>query len=120
MREFPGRPVTIAFLLFAAWSPQRAAAAPCAQTISKASAKFVQTSAKAVQRCHDARMRGQLSPGASCVSDPTTVAKVGQYRAKFLSQIDKACGGADGLCGTGDDPALGSYGWGGVATCPTL
>src|SRR5688572_617126 len=121
MRDQSGHLAVVALLGIALGiDPAPAAAAPCAQTVTKASAKFVQTAAKAMQRCHDARMRGQLAADTNCATDSATVARIGVYRTKLASQIDKACGGSDGACGTGDDPSLASYGWGAVGSCPSL
>src|SRR6185369_9680830 len=88
--------------------------------VSKASAKFLQTTAKAVQRCHDMRLKGQLAANTDCSADPGTVTKINAYRTRLASQVRSACGGADKACGTGDDAPLASYGWGSVTQCPTF
>src|SRR5262249_78337 len=93
---------------------------PCARAITKASAKYVMLRAKAIQKCDDGRIRGSLPPSTDCEANATTTAITGAARTHFTSSVASKCGGNDGTGGTGDDPSLGSYGWGGVASGPSL
>ena len=95
-------------------------ATTCARMITKASAKYVQTRAKVRQKCEDARLRGRLPASTDCEQDPSTSAARGTARARLTRVIGNACGGGDGTCGTSDDLARSSYGWGGVAQCPSV
>src|SRR5678815_5355719 len=97
----------------------RGADSPCARAITKSSAKYVQIRAKAIQRCDDARLRGSLPPATDCEANSTAAAMISAARSRFSSTVAGKCGGSDAACGTGDDPALASYGW--TATqCPSL
>src|SRR5258705_7315571 len=88
-------PLGLAFIIAV---PHRAGAdaTSCKRVITKGAAKYVQSRAKAIQRCHDGRMRGQLPAGTNCDADSTTVAMVASARARFTKAVGGACGGADG------------------------
>ena len=87
MRDQPARPVVVLLAVALASVPHASAAATCAQTVSKASAKFLQTAAKAVQRCHDMRLKGQLPANTDCSAESGTVTKINAYRNRLTTQI---------------------------------
>jgi hypothetical protein len=107
-------------LLLLAFAPVAYADQPCARAISKASAKYVLSRAKALQKCHDGRIRGTLPAATNCETEPKAAATITNARARFDKVVAGRCGGPNGTCGNGDDLALASYGWGGVSQCPTL
>src|SRR5262245_57482490 len=107
-------------VLAATVSTAHGADSPCARAITKSSAKYVLNRAKAIQRCHDARAKGDLPAATNCESNGTVVAITTAARSRFAAAVASKCGGNDGSCGTGDDLALSSYGWGGVGACPSL
>jgi hypothetical protein len=119
MRDSPRLRAFAVLLVLGLVSVARAADSPCARTITKSSAKYVQLRAKAIQHCQDARMRGQLPPATDCEANSTAAAMISAARARFASTVAGKCGGSDGACGTGDDPALASYGWT-TSQCPSL
>jgi hypothetical protein len=116
MKRLFALPVVVVALVSSAY----AADSPCARAITKASAKYVLIRAKAIQRCHDARMKGSLPASTNCEANATVTAMTSAARSRFTNAVASKCGGNDGTCGTGDDLALSSYGWGGVTSCPTL
>jgi hypothetical protein len=92
MRDQSARPVVALLAAALASVPHVSVAATCAQTVSKASAKFLQTTAKAVQRCHDMRLKGQLPANTDCSAESGTVMKINAYRTRLSAQIRGACG----------------------------
>src|SRR4029077_209074 len=58
--------------------------------------------------------------GTNCATDPATNGRVQTARNKLLTNVAKACGGADKTCGTADDDSLASIGWGAITTCPNF
>ncbi len=95
-------------------APLRAhAASDCRSAITKASARHAQAAAKALQKCHARVLAGRLPPSTDCRSD-AALAAAGD---RLTEDVARACCGADGACGTGDDAALASIGWG-VGACP--
>jgi hypothetical protein len=85
----------------------------CRGAIAKAAAKHAQKAAKALQRCRDRILTGGLPASFDCHLD----AGVAAARAKLEAGVARACCGADGPCGAGDDEALAAIGW---TTCPDL
>lgn len=120
------RPRRLAILACVCATTSWLAAAPagaadsCARSIAKASARYVQTRTKALQVCQDNRARGKIAAGANCEQDAKTIVTLTKARTRFNGAIAAACGGPDRSCGTADDLALASYGWGGVTQCPSL
>src|SRR5262245_9741243 len=95
----------------------RADATKCRAGIAKASAAFVQSRGKALRACADAVVRGRLPPATDCATNPPTASALAKAMAKLEGTIVKACAGRDKTCGTLDDDALASIGWG-QGTCP--
>ncbi len=94
----------------------------CRSTIIKESGKFVKAKAKALQKCEEAILKGKTgydSPPMTRCSDTQgkTAAAITKAESKFKAKIDKACGGADKDCGTGDDLTLANIGWD-IGQCP--
>jgi cysteine-rich repeat protein len=84
----------------------------CQQGIDKASATFVATRLKVLAKCEEAKLKGMLPAGTVCEADPSVEARLSTALGKLRSSLDKACGGADGICGTGgDDEAPPSISW---------
>ncbi len=74
----------------------------------------------ALARCGDKLVSGRLPPGTDCELEPKTALKLSKAAGKLRTVIDKACGGADKVCGTGgDDETLVSIGWN-LPACPDL
>jgi hypothetical protein len=101
--------------------PGTAAATPekCRVAILKASAAFVQTRVKALEKCEQAKLAGKLPLATRCTAEPKTSAALAKNRAKLVTAVAKACGGGDKLCGglnAADDESLAAIGWTGA--CP--
>ena len=77
----------------------------------KASAAFVETTAKALQKCEDRVVKGKLPQLTDCYAEAKTATAVAKAATKLSSTIIKGCGGKDKACGTGDDEALTNIGW---------
>src|SRR5690349_1139927 len=116
IRTLAGAIAVVAWLAFASSSP--ADPIKCQRDLAKASAKYVQGRAKALDKCEGGKAKGQLPPGTVCLSDPSVTATLTALHFKLSGSIAKSCGGADGTCGTADDESLASIGWGGVPNCP--
>src|SRR5436190_1107932 len=89
----------------------------CQRAIARASSRYVQGRAKALQRCDDAMGRGRLRPSVPCTDDPSTAARFSGLEVKLVSAIARSCGGGDRICGTSDDDPLSAIGWN-MGTCP--
>jgi hypothetical protein len=94
------------------------AATPCDQRIASETGRYVQSRVKALLRCEDRKVKGQLPASTNCESETSTVARLAKARAKLEMLVNTACGGADRTCGNADDVPLASIGWG--STCPGL
>jgi hypothetical protein len=90
----------------------------CQRDLAKASAKYVQGRAKALDKCEQGKTKGQFPPATNCLTDPMVTATFAKLDLKLSGSIAKACGGADKTCGSADDEPLGSIGWGSVPNCP--
>jgi hypothetical protein len=90
----------------------------CQAAIGKASAAFVASKTKALQKCWDGRLNGKHT--ASCVppagGDGKYLAAIQKAQDKKTSTICKACGGADKTCDGVDDLTVAQIGF--VGTCP--
>jgi hypothetical protein len=91
----------------------------CQRTLSSESAKDVQAVVKALQRCHDRQVAGTLPAGTDCATEAGTAARVAKAEARLRGRVVGACGGADHVCGTGDDDPLAAIGWS-AGACPDL
>jgi hypothetical protein len=89
----------------------------CQRDLAKASAKYVQGRTKALDKCEQSKTKGSLPPATVCASDPKVVAAQAKLDASLASSIAKSCGGADKVCGNGDDDTLASIGWN-IGNCP--
>ena len=78
----------------------------------------MQAITKALLRCEDARAAGLIAASTDCPNDPATASAILTGRQKLKDKVARRCGGDDRTCGTPDDDALASIGWGSLATCP--
>jgi hypothetical protein len=89
----------------------------CQRDLAKASAKYVQKRSKALDKCEQAKTKGQLPATTDCLTDAKVVMTQGKLDAALAKSIAKSCGGADRTCGNGDDDSLASIGWD-IGSCP--
>src|SRR5690349_21095910 len=82
----------------------------CERGLAKASAKYVQGRTKALDKCELGKTKGQFPPSTVCTSESKASATIAIAGTKLASSIAKACGGADKICGNGDDDSLASIG----------
>ncbi len=87
----------------------------CKSAIVRAGADFAIAKLKALQKCDEGVAKGKL---VGPCPDAIGAAKIDVAATKLRARINRACGGADQTCGTGDDDSLASLGW--PATCPDL
>jgi hypothetical protein len=107
----------IALLLdLGATLPARADAVLCQRAIAKESAKHVQATMKALQRCEDRKVAGALTPATNCAAEGGTATLLAKAETRLRARVAQRCGGLDRACGTPDDDALASIGWDGG--CP--
>ena len=93
----------------------------CRRTVNKETAKFVQLSAKTLSKCELAKIKGKLPAATVCRrDDDKTVDKLAKAESKKIAKIDKACGGADKLCGGDLEEEVGAGAIGFGASCPGL
>ena len=111
--------LAVAAALLAAGASARADADRCTAAIIKANSGFVQGKARALQKCRERVLKGQLPPETVCEANLKTIGAIAKTRARLQSTIVKACGGKDKTCGTPDDDGLDSIGWG-VGVCPNF
>jgi hypothetical protein len=100
--------------------PSSGAVNACQATLAKASAAFTAARSRILAKCWEARRKGKHAD--DCI--PPAVAD-GKYQdalaaaaAKQRDAVCKACGGADGACGTPDDLTLAAIG--APDTCPAV
>ena len=75
----------------------------CQRMIGKATAKYAGSTAKALSKCWEARLRGHHSNPCPAPGDGRAVAALAKAEAKKVKAICGRCGGADKTCnGTGD------------------
>ena len=88
----------------------------CQRTILKESAKFVQAKMKALGKCEESKLKGQLPPLTDCHSAASTA--IAAAEAAMKDKVEGTCGGGDKDCSTtGDNDSLASIGWD-IGTCP--
>jgi Right handed beta helix region len=82
----------------------------CRRAIARSGRQLLQVTVNALQKCEERLARGQIGPDPGpgrrldfCLVEPTAAARIDRARAKVGATIDAACGGPDGICGTGDD-----------------
>jgi len=114
----------LAMLLVLAWllpaGTALATPARCVDAIAKAADAYLQGRSRHLARCADRAIRaGDVAGAAACASEPTTAARIAALELKLASRIAASCGGADRVCGNGDDEPLSAIGWD-VATCADL
>jgi hypothetical protein len=107
-------------LVLAALGTASADPVKCERTIAKASQKFVDEKAKALQKCEDEIAAGALTPDTDCHADSSTAKSIQRALMKLTTDIAKDCGGRDKTCGTSDDDALSGIGWGATTVCPNF
>src|SRR5262245_38442130 len=112
--------LTVPALALLASNPVRSEPLRCQRAIAKASSKFLQSAIKALGRCEDGKASGRLPANTDCHTDPMTAPLLSRAQAKLQQGINARCGGADQICGTGDDDPLASIGWGSVTACPNF
>jgi hypothetical protein len=100
----------------AATLPARADAVLCQRAIAKESAKHVQATMKALQRCEDRKTAGALALSTDCAAESGTAKLLAKADTRLRARVVQRCGGLDRTCGTPDDDALASIGWG--SACP--
>ncbi len=102
------------FVLVAVAAPSHADPIKCKREIAKRSAGFAQAKIAALQKCRDAVVSGA---SAGPCPDAKASQKIAKAETKLRDSIAKQCGGADRICGTGDDESLAGIGWN-MGACP--
>jgi hypothetical protein len=98
--------------------PAHADPLKCQQEIVKDTSKYVQARTKALQKCHEAIVKGKITP-QDCTLEITAAGKLVKAESKLRAGVNKQCGGADKTCNTpGDNDSLASIGW--PSTCPNF
>jgi len=95
-----------------------AEAVKCRAAIIKASASYAQARAKALQKCEDAVVKGRLPLTTVCTDDAKADRSITKATTKLTTTIDKACGGADKVCGSNTTGEDGGTALGFPALCP--
>jgi hypothetical protein len=90
----------------------------CQKAIGKSAAKFFAAKSKALQKCWDARLKGKHSNPCPSPGDGKAAGAIAAAEQKKVAAICKACGGADKVCGGGDDLTPAQIGF--VANCPSV
>src|SRR5688572_28469514 len=86
----------------------------CQRAIGRETAKAFRTARKALAKCEDLRAKGTVS---SC-PDAKAAEAIAKADAKRAAKICTACGGADKVCGGGDDLAAATIGL--PSDCPSV
>ncbi|MBI3767895.1 MAG: hypothetical protein HY271_05285 [Deltaproteobacteria bacterium] len=88
----------------------------CQRAIGKDTTKFLVTKSKALQKCEDQVLSGAIAgPCPDAAKAAPTIAKA---ESKKRAGICRACGGADGACGGGNDLTPTQIGF--AANCPNV
>lgn len=90
----------------------------CQRAIGKAESRFLAAKTKALQRCWDARLKGRHTHPCPIPGDGKAGARIATADTRARLAICRACGGADGLCGGGDDESPAAVGF--VSSCPAV
>ncbi len=106
------RVVTLLIVSIATATRVQASPDACRDAIVAAAARYDQATWKVLGSCQQHHV-------ADCDGDARTAAKIARAAAKLQSSIALRCCGPDRICGTGDDEALGTLGWG-AGFCPNL
>ena len=98
----------------------RAEPVKCQDDILKQGAKYAQKVSKALAKCGISKIKGKLPPNTVCRTDPKVANTVAKAVAGLNKKIDKACGGADRICGGDltDEDLPAALGW--PPVCPNL
>jgi hypothetical protein len=94
--------------------------ANCDKTIARATGAFFIAHTGVVRRCEKRSTQGVLPPDVDCTADQPMAGELALLAAELERSIEKACGGADGSCGTPDDISLSETGWHDVTACPDI
>ncbi|MCC6764570.1 MAG: hypothetical protein IT293_07895 [Deltaproteobacteria bacterium] len=90
----------------------------CRRAIVRDAAKLARARLAALRKCEDAKRKGKLPALTACRDEPAIGAAFATATGKLAAVVARACGGADGRCGTADDPSLAAIAWPGA--CPEL
>jgi hypothetical protein len=88
----------------------------CQRAIGKSTAKFFAAKTHALQKCEDGVLKGTV--GGPCPDAAKAAPAIAKAESKKRTALCKACGGADRLCGGGDDLTPAQIGF--AATCPNV
>ena len=97
----------------------------CQQEIQKSTWKLFNSRSKILQKCWDKRLKGKHSdtcPDANAAADSDAkiaADKIAQAEVKMTDKICNRCGGADQLCGGGDDLAISNL-YATAPICPSV
>jgi hypothetical protein len=106
------RVVTLLIVSIATATRVQASPDACRDAIVAAAARYTQATWKVLGSCQQHHV-------ADCDGDARTAAKIARAAANLQSSIALRCCGPDRICRTGDDEALGAFGWG-AGFCPNL
>jgi hypothetical protein len=101
-----------------AGAPTGSTLAACQAAIGQASATFYGKRAKALKRCWQARAAGRHTNPCPSPGDGHATQAIARAAARFTDAVCRACGGADGACGGGDDLTPVAIGF--LGSCPAL
>ena len=88
----------------------------CQRAIGKNTAKFFASKTKALQKCEDGIFKGTVT--GPCPDGVKAAPAIAKAESKKRAAICKACGGADRVCGGGDDLTPGQIGF--SSSCPNV
>lgn len=88
----------------------------CQKALAAAATSLAGARLAADAKCLAARIAGKHAAACPVPGDGKAAAKLAQARAKAVASVCKACGGADGRCGGGDDLARDLVGL--ASACP--
>lgn len=90
----------------------------CPAAIVAEATRYAQARARTLAWCEDGIVTGKIAPGTICSDEPSVRVRMLKAASKLRMGIDRACGGADHVCGLGeDDSDLAAAGWD-IETCP--
>jgi cell division septation protein DedD len=97
-------------------TPPGSVARRCQAAIGQHTARFFAIKAKALAKCEDGVLTGRIT--GPCPDPGKAAPKIAQARGKLIAKLCKICGGANRVCGGGDDfgPAMIGF----PAECPAV
>jgi hypothetical protein len=90
----------------------------CQRAIGKAGARYLSKRAKAMEKCWEARIRGQHSNACPSPGDGKAATQIANAEEKKQAAICRACGGVDRQCNGAGDTSPSDIGF--TSSCPAV